>query len=136
MKGFIFPNAESVCYNVQNLINISRYNLKRITNDVNPKRLIFVCSCISRKVVKDFDANYSETETLICSNNSNNLTGKIKRSNENGCPFRLTFNKLENGEYKLGKKLINEHNHPAEDSEQVSYIFLFKTNYIFYISIL
>ena len=107
-----------------------------MTNDANPKRLIFVCSCVCRKVIKDYEANYSENETLICSKKSNNLKGKIKRSNEDACPFRLTFTKLENAEYKLANKLIKEHNHPAENSEQVSYIFLYKTIFIFYISLI
>lgn len=105
-----------------------------MTNDVNPKRLIFVCSCVSRKVVKEEMDDYCDGETVTYSDQkkSNNLKGFIKRHNEDPCPYRLTFIRLENGEYKLHNKHLREHNHPAEDSDQVSKIIILKLIFILY----
>ncbi len=132
MLEVTFPDVESVCYNIQNFIYSTRYNLKRTTNDVNPKRLTFVCSCICKKTIKD-DDSYTNSETLINTDKkrSNHLSGFVKRRNEKSCPYRLTFLKQESSGYTLKNKLNNKHNHPPEDDQKVSLLYFF-LNYLLY----
>lgn len=107
-----YPDVESVCYHIQNYMDLSKYNLKRITNEVNPKILTFVCSCICKKTIKE-DDNISSSETITDSvtKRGNNLKGFIKRHNFESCSYRITFIKSENGEYWLKPKARNRHNH-------------------------
>jgi hypothetical protein len=115
MKQLIFPDVESVCYHTQNYIDLSKYNFKRTTNEANPKRLTFVCSCVCKKNQKDDDCiSSTETSTDSVKKRSNNLKGFVKRQNVDSCSYRITFIKNENGEYFLRDKLANQHNHPPE----------------------
>jgi hypothetical protein len=94
--------------------------MKRTTNEANPKRLIFVCSCICKKTTKDDDElSNPDTQTESVRKRSNNLKGFVKRHNMDSCSYRLTFVKQENGDYVLNNKLVNVHNHPPEDAEKV-----------------
>jgi hypothetical protein len=119
-----YKDAEAVCYHIQNYIDISRYNLKRTTNEAHPKRLTFVCSCVCKKIIKDEDnMSINESMTDSVKKRSNNLKGFIKRHNSESCPYRLSFLKSENGEYVLRSRVLNEHNHPPE--KVILYLILF-----------
>ncbi len=82
-------------------MDLSKYNLKRISNDVNPEILIFACSCISRKQPKDSD-NTSECSEIV---------RRVKRKNDKACDFRFKFKQLELGKYKLIDQYNFNHNH-------------------------
>ena len=133
MRKKKYKDVQELCSEIQNYIDISKYNLKRATNQVNPATLTFVCSCICKKIVLDHETvNISETEINSQSNKKSNLRGLVKRYNLEACTYRISFKKLSSGEYCMKKNKYVIHNHPPDniDNHKVRFnlivlIFLF-----------
>ncbi len=96
-----YLDVEEVCYDIERLMILSKYNLKRISNDINPSILIFACSCISRKQPRDSDNTSSCSEVIR----------RVKRRNEKACDFRIKFLQNDIGYYSLFNQFNFNHNH-------------------------
>jgi hypothetical protein len=101
IKNKYYIDVEEVCYHIEKLMELSKYNLKRISNDVYPDTLIFACSCISRKQTKEWE-NTSECSDTI---------RRVKRKNDKACDFRIKFKRDVNGKYTLFNQYNFNHNH-------------------------
>jgi hypothetical protein len=123
-----YSDFEDVCFDIQSLMYLSKYNLKRNQNKENSKSITFVCSCISKKdekvsqngakknVEDDFENSFLCSESDI----SQKLKRKVKRHNKDPCHFRIKF-KITKDENKIF--LTNDskfhHNHPPNDKGSV-----------------
>jgi hypothetical protein len=128
-----YLDIETICYDVQLFIDLSKHNLKRISNKANPSTLIFVCSCACKKTIPEVDI-LSNSNIFIDSakKGGNHLSGIIKRTNFNSCPFRISFKKQSNGEYFMKKKDKLEHNHDPESTDKVRSVILILLFMLFY----
>jgi hypothetical protein len=132
MKVKRYQDVEEVCYDLQELIDKSGYNLKRTTNKANPAVLTYVCSCVCKKVA----LRSSNNTTSACNSykqdssgfpqvgqNGSNV-GLIKRTNSQACDFRINFKRLTNGQYLLRKKFNFNHNHSPSFASHTKVIIL------------
>jgi hypothetical protein len=123
LKNKRYADVECICYDIQEFMDLSRYNLKRTTNKANPDILTFVCSCVSKKTPKRQSSSLSTSLSFnslkgIFSKVGQN-DGLIKRRNFEACDFRINFKRLISGEYLLRKKFNFNHNHPPCDGMKV-----------------
>lgn len=136
---------ERICYDMQEFINLTRYNLKKCYDDKKPSVLTFVCSCISKKKTKSLKKIYndgfdSSPETRRESFDIN-LTSKkilkrnVKRHNEAPCHFRIKFKKNKKSSSISLKKNANfAHNHEPESKtlEVINFQNKFNSFYLFF----
>jgi hypothetical protein len=101
IKTKLYADVEEVCCDIERLMELTKYNLKRISNDVNPETLIYACSCISRKQTRDND-NTSEYSEMV---------RKVKRKNDKACDFRIKYKLRDIGGYMLLDQYNFNHNH-------------------------
>lgn len=115
---------------VEDFILTSRYNLKMIRPKTSEsKKLIFVCERSCKKGTED---ELSDNQ-LIASDNSEDITkkrqitkkGMTKRSEENACYYRLSFELTLNEEFCFSE-LKKMHNHEPcnEVSQNLSPLFI------------
>ena len=138
LRSKAYTSIEEICTDVQTLMAITKFNLKRNHSSNNKKAITFVCSCISRKKGKKFeyqDDSDPPEETLEFDNTEaqGSLQGsrrsrkvsrrKVKRSNLHACRFRLKFKFDERmGVFKLKADSKLTHNHQPEDNSSVKVI--------------
>ena len=138
MRAKEFDNLESICTEVQNLMAVTKYNLKR-SQIKDKKKATFVCSCISKKKIikavyseKDPDPSEDTNENEGTVNSFNSLNGfkrkgrqsrKAKRTNIEACSFRLKFEWCEELKtFKFRDDSNLKHNHqPENNSKNVSF---------------
>jgi hypothetical protein len=104
-------------------MELTQYNLKRISNCSNPERLTFVCSCVCRKNNK---CSLSKCLTSISNEDSGERVMKknVKRSNDEACGFRISFKKLQDGTYNFIDKYNFHHNHKPNLSKVRVYFYI------------
>lgn len=99
-----YSSKEEICADIQNFAELTRYTHKRSSKLNNEKKLVFVCSCISRKKEK------------------NKSRIKERRLNYESCRYRIIF--YMNGDkcYKMNETSFLYHNHkPRSATIKVKY---------------